>query len=228
MSEPLSVSERYKDALGRIDQAAKAADRDPSDVTLVAVSKVQPDDRVQALLDCGHRTFGENRVQEVQSRWGNKFSDYRTDMELRLIGPLQTNKAEDAVCLFDVIETLDRDKLAKALVKAAEKIGRMPRLMVQVNTGEEPQKSGVLPSDLLAFLTRLKKEYDIRPEGLMCIPPAGQAASPHFWWLANLARDHGLGLLSMGMSSDYETAIKMGATHIRVGSALFGDRDYSA
>ncbi len=194
----------------------------------MAVSKVQPDDRVQALLDCGHRTFGENRVQEAQSRWGDRFSGYRDSMELRLIGPLQTNKAEDAVRLFDVIETLDRDKLAKALVTAAEKVGRMPRLMVQVNTGEEPQKSGVLPSELPAFLTRLEKEYDLRPEGLMCIPPAGQAASPHFWWLGNLARDHGLGLLSMGMSSDYETAIKMGATHIRVGSALFGERDYSA
>lgn len=226
MTDDLSIAERRADVLERIATAAKAAGRDASDVNLVAVSKIQPDDRIKDMLAAGHGTFGENRVQEAQTRWEKTFSDHRQDIDLRLIGPLQTNKAEDAVRLFDVIETLGREKLAKALVKAADKVGRMPKLLVQVNTGEEAQKAGVLPTDLPAFLTRLKSEYDITPEGLMCIPPVGEAASPHFWFLANLAKEHGLKSLSMGMSGDYETAIKLGATHIRVGSAMFGERDY--
>lgn len=226
MTDDLSIFERRNTVLERIQAAAKAAGRDVSDVNLVAVSKVQPDARVKDMLAAGQKVFGENRVQEAQSRWDETFADHRQDIELRLIGPLQTNKAEDAVGLFDVIETLDREKLAKALLKAAEKVGRMPSLLVQVNTGEEDQKAGVLPADLPAFLKRLKSEYDITPEGLMCIPPVAEAASPHFWFLANLARDHGLKTLSMGMSSDYDTAIKLGATHVRVGSAMFGERDY--
>ncbi len=224
MTDHLTISDRYEEILGRIDQAAKGADRAPDDISLVAVSKVQSDDRVQALLQCGHCIFGENRVQEAQGRWGERFSDMRPDIELRLIGPLQTNKAEQAVKLFDVIETLDRLKLAGALLRAAEKVGRMPQVFVQVNTGEEVQKSGVMPGALPGFLRDLKTEYDLIPDGLMCIPPVGEAASPHFWWLANMAADHGISSLSMGMSSDFETAIKMGATHIRVGSALFGAR----
>jgi len=160
-------------------------------------------------------------VQEAQKRWGETFVEARKNLELRLIGPLQTNKAADAVALFDVIETVDREKLLKALVKAAETAGRMPRLYVQVNTGEEAQKSGVLPAELPAFLKLMRGTYDLEPEGLMCIPPAGEAASPHFWMLSNLAKTNGVEKLSMGMSADYEIAAEMGATSVRVGSALF-------
>jgi len=206
--------------------AAKRAGRSDEPV-LVAVSKVQSDERIEQMLAAGQRVFGENRVQEGQKRWGETFSAHRENIELRLIGPLQTNKAEDAVRLFDVIETLDREKLAKALVKAADKTGRMPRLLVQVNTGEESQKAGIAPHDVSAFLKLLKNDYGLTPEGLMCIPPMGEAASPHFWLLKKLANEHGLKTISMGMSGDYETAIEMGATHVRVGSALFGERDYS-
>ena len=221
----MSISEKRASILERITAAAKLAARG-QDPVLVAVSKVQPDARVQDMLAAGQAVFGENRVQEAQKRWGETFKSHRGDIELRLIGPLQTNKAEDAVELFDVIETLDREKLAKALVKAAEKLGRMPRLLVQVNTGEENQKAGVAPRDLSGFLELLKTEYNIMPEGLMCIPPVGEAASPHFWLLKKLADEHGLKTISMGMSSDFETAIELGATYIRVGSALFGERDY--
>ena len=178
------------------------------------------------MLAAGQKTFGENRVQEAQKRWGETFARHRGEVELRLIGPLQTNKVENAVRLFDVIETLDREKLAKALVKAAKKVGQMPRLVVQVNTGQEDQKAGIAPQDVKAFLELLKTEYDIIPEGLMCIPPVDEAASPHFWLLKKLAEEHGLKTVSMGMSGDFETAIEMGATHVRVGSALFGARDY--
>lgn len=194
---------------------------------LVAVSKVQPDNRITEMLKTGQRIFGENRVQEAQKRWAETFADHRGDLELRLIGPLQTNKAADAVALFDVIETVDREKLLKALVKAVGSDGKMPRLYVQVNTGAEPQKSGVIPADLPAFLNLMRETYKLEPEGLMCIPPAGEAASPHFWLLSNLAKDNGIEKLSMGMSGDYEIAAEMGATSVRVGSALFGARDYN-
>ena len=179
------------------------------------------------MLKTGQRIFGENRVQEAQKRWGETFADARGDVELRLIGPLQSNKAADAAALFDVIETVDREKLLQALVKAAGTDGVMPRLYVQVNTGEEPQKSGVLPAALPAFLKLMRETYNLEPEGLMCIPPAGEAASPHFWLLSNLAKANGIEKLSMGMSADYETAAEMGATSVRVGSALFGVRDYT-
>lgn len=206
--------------------AAKLIGGAPSRPELVAVSKVQTASRVQAVLDLGQRIFGENRVQEAQGRWGEDFSAYRDKIELRLIGPLQTNKAKDAAALFDVIETLDRETLLKALVKAADKTGRRPRLYLQVNTGEEPQKSGLLPSELEGFAAKMRSDYDWEPEGLMCIPPQGEAASPHFWLLSNLAQNCGIAKLSMGMSGDYETAIKMGASSVRIGSALFGARDY--
>jgi len=221
-----TISERRQDVIGRMSAAAKRAGQAVLP-DLVAVSKVQPDARVKDMLEAGQKIFGENRVQEAQTRWGETFKAVRQDIELRLIGPLQSNKAEAAVAMFDVIETLDREKLAKALVKASAKLGRMPRLYVQVNTGEEPQKAGVAPQDLPDFLKRLSSEYDIHPEGLMCIPPAGQAASPHFWLLSKLAQQNELEKLSMGMSGDYETAIEMGATSVRVGSALLGARDYS-
>ena len=193
-------------------------------VTLVAVSKVQPEPRIEAGLAAGQRVFGENRVQEAQKRWSTRRAAH-PDLQLHLIGPLQTNKAEDAVALFDVIETLDREKLLKALLAGAEKTGRLPKLLVQVNTGEEPQKSGVTPAELPAFLKHIKDEYDAVPAGLMCIPPQGEAASPHFWLLKKLAARHELAELSMGMSGDFETAIQMGASHVRVGSALFGARE---
>ena len=218
------ISDQHKTVLAKIAAASKRAGMSAAD--LVAVSKVQPDARVKEMLKTGQRIFGENRVQEAQTRWGETFADHRGDVELRLIGPLQTNKAADAVALFDVIETVDREKLLKALVKAVGD-GKMPRLYVQVNTGAEPQKSGVLPAELPAFLKTMRETYSLEPEGLMCIPPAGEAASPHFWMLSNLAKANGVAKLSMGMSADYEIAAEMGATSVRVGSALFGERDYN-
>lgn len=225
MDKPETIKDKRDLILERIGAAAKRAGRNDLP-QLVAVSKVQPDVRITEALAAGQTIFGENRVQEGQQRWGETFASKREGLELRLIGPLQTNKALDAVQLFDVIETLDREKLVKAILKAADKTGRLPRLYVQVNTGEEPQKSGVLPKDLPAFLSRLSSEYNLTLEGLMCIPPAGEAASPHFWFLKNLARDHGIEKLSMGMSADYDTATEFGATSVRVGSALFGERVY--
>lgn len=225
MDENLSIADKRAAILEAMAGAAKRSGRTDK-LTLVAVSKVQPEARVKEMLAAGQRVFGENRVQEAQARWGETFGAARKDIELRLIGPLQTNKAEDACMLFDVIETLDREKLLKALLKAADKAGALPRLLVQINTGEEAQKSGLAPANLPVFLKRIKAEYNIVPQGLMCIPPQGEAASPHFWLLKKLANRHGLAELSMGMSGDYETAIEMGATHVRLGSALFGARNY--
>ena len=216
------ISNQHKTVLDKLTAASKRAGQPPA--ALVAVSKVQPDARIADMLKTGQRIYGENRVQEAQTRWGETFADDREGLELRLIGPLQTNKAADAVALFDVIETVDREKLLKALVKAVGPNGKMPRLYVQVNTGEETQKSGVRPADVPAFLTLMRETYNLEPEGLMCIPPADEAASPHFWLLSNLAKDNGVAKLSMGMSGDYEIAAEMGATSVRVGSALFGAR----
>ncbi len=193
---------------------------------LIAVSKVQPDARIAAALDAGQTVFGENRVQEAQGRWGERFADRRDGLELHLIGPLQTNKAKDAVALFDCVQTLDREKLAKALLKAADAVGRMPRLLAQVNTGAEDQKAGVLAAELGGFLDRLESEYSLRPDGLMCIPPVDEPASIHFALLERLAREHAMKELSMGMSADYGVAVPFGATMVRVGSALFGARNY--
>ena len=233
MSDPnqkkpdLSIPERRSQTLAAIKEAAKRANRS-GEITLVAVSKVQPDERIEAMLGAGQKVFGENRVQEAVARWGETFAERRKDLTLHLIGPLQTNKCDDAVALFDVIETVDREKLLKALVKACEKTQQpMPRLYVQVNTGEEDQKSGVLPAALPDFLRIMRETYKLEPEGLMCIPPADEAASPHFWFLKNLATENGLEKLSMGMSGDFETAVELGATSVRVGSALFGERSYS-
>ena len=204
----------------RIATAARAADRDPADVTLVAVSKQQPWERIEPVLAAGQGVFGENRVQEAMARWAEK----RDDVELRLIGPLQSNKAKEAVAVFDVIETLDREKLAKALAEEAQKQGRSPRLYIQVNTGEEPQKAGVIPPDADAFVALMRGTYGFQIEGLMCIPPAEEPPGPHFALLAKIAARNGIGRLSMGMSADFETAIRFGATSVRVGSALFGER----
>lgn len=193
-------------------------------MTLTAVSKTQPPEAIDAILATGQRIFGENRVQEAQGRWTERRATL-PDLELRLIGPLQTNKAEDAVALFDMIETLDREKLARALAQAAEKRGRSPRVLVQVNTGMEPQKAGVLPDQSDALIAAARGTYGLTVDGLMCIPPADQDAEPHFKMLRDMAERNGLSVLSMGMSGDYETAIRCGATHVRVGTALFGERN---
>lgn len=207
----------------RIAAACRAADRDPASVTLTAVSKTQTPSAIDAALATGQRVFGENRVQEAQGRWIARRPALE-GLELRLIGPLQTNKAAEAVDLFDVIETLDREKLARALAEAAMKRGRSPRLLVQVNTGAEPQKAGVLPDQADALIAAARGTYGLILEGLMCIPPADQDPTPHFALLRDMADRHGLPVLSMGMSGDYEAAIRCGATHVRVGTALFGER----
>jgi pyridoxal phosphate enzyme (YggS family) len=221
MDPACPIAARRGVLLGQIEAAARASGRDPSAITLVAVSKQQPDARIDAALASGQRIFGENRVQEAQSRWDSRD---RAGLELRLIGPLQTNKARDAVALFDVIETVDRPRLAAALATATRALGRQPRFLAQVNTGEEPQKAGCAPGDLPALLEACGRE-GITIEGLMCIPPAGEPPGPHFALLAKLAARHDLATLSMGMSEDFETAVRFGATHVRVGSAFFGARD---
>ena len=191
-------------------------------VTLTAVSKTQPPEAVEAALAAGQRVFGENRVQEAQGRWSDRRGGI-AGLELRLIGPLQSNKAADAVALFDVIETLDRAKLADALAAAGVRIGKPVRVLIQVNTGAEPQKAGVLPGATGELIDHARAAGLI-VEGLMCIPPADEAPGPHFALLRKIARRHRLETLSMGMSGDYETAIRFGATHVRVGSSLFGER----
>ena len=209
---------------GRIAQACIEAGRDPVSVILTAVSKTQPSEALEAALATSQRIFGENRVQEARSHWAERRAAF-SDLELRLIGPLQTNKAVEAVELFDVIETLDREKLASALAAAMQKTGRRPRVLVQVNTGAEPQKAGVLPAEADALIAAARDIHGLSVEGLMCIPPADAAPEPHFALLAEIAARNGLSVLSMGMSGDYETAIRCGATHVRVGSALFGERN---
>lgn len=191
---------------------------------LVAASKRQPDARIDAMLSAGQRIFGENWVQEAEARWASR-RDRWPGLELRLIGPLQTNKAEDAVRLFDVVETLDRPRLAAALSRAMAKTGRRPAILIQVNTGEEPQKSGVAPGELDRLYRTATQEHGLPVEGLMCIPPVDEPAGPHFALLAKLADRLGLAQRSMGMSGDYPLAARLGATHVRVGTALFGTRD---
>jgi hypothetical protein len=205
-----------------IEGAGRAAGRAPGDVTLTAVSKTQPPEAIEAALAAGQRVFGENRVQEAQGRWQGS-RETMSGLELRLIGPLQSNKAADAVALFDVIETLDRPKLADALALAGARAGKPVRVLIQINTGAEPQKAGVLPGETADLIDHARRAGLI-VEGLMCIPPADEAPGPHFALLRKIARRHGLETLSMGMSGDYETAIRFGATHVRVGSSLFGER----
>lgn len=209
--------------LSRIGAACKAHGRDPAGVQLVAVSKMQPWTAIAPVLAAGQRVFGENRVQEARERWSERRSDTPA-LELRLIGPLQTNKADDAAAFFDVIETLDRPSLAAALARAIQKAGRSPRLYVQVNTGEEAQKAGVIPTEADTFVAEARAAYGFAIEGLMCIPPAGEPAGPHFALLRKIAARNGIERLSMGMSGDFETAIRFGATSVRVGSAVFGAR----
>lgn len=223
MSITSDIETARSDILARIAAAARADGRTPDAVALVAVSKQQPDERVDAMLAVGQRVFGENRVQEAQARWAPRRAAF-ADLKLRLIGPLQSNKAEDAVALFDAIDSLDRPKLAAALADAVQKLGRSPELLVQVNTGEEPQKAGVVPAEADSFIRAARQTYGLRVAGLMCIPPADEEPALHFALLAKIAARNGLAELSMGMSEDFETAVRFGATQVRVGSALFGSR----
>lgn len=207
----------------RIAKAAQTAQRASEDVTLIAVSKGHPADAVRAAIEVGQRTFGENRVQEAKT----KFPELRAahaDLDVHLIGPLQTNKARDAVALFDAIHSVDREHLAETLASEIARAGRTPKLFVQVNTGEEPQKAGVAPREAPAFVRQCREQFKLKISGLMCIPPEDEEPSLHFAMLAKLARDVGVNNLSMGMSADFETAIKLGATHVRVGTAIFGER----
>ncbi|PIV73988.1 MAG: YggS family pyridoxal phosphate-dependent enzyme [Rhodobacteraceae bacterium CG17_big_fil_post_rev_8_21_14_2_50_65_11] len=210
------------DITAAVAAAAQKAGRDPAGVRLIAVSKVQPLDRVEAVLSQGHRLFGENRVQEAAGKWPDFKARY-DGVKLHLIGPLQSNKARQAMELFDAIHSLDRPKLAKALARLAQEDGHCPDLMIQVNTGEEPQKAGVLPGDADAFIAEARA-MDLPVKGLMCIPPVDETPALHFALLAKIADRNGLSELSMGMSADFETAIAHGATCVRVGSAIFGER----
>jgi pyridoxal phosphate enzyme (YggS family) len=203
-----------------IDRAARDFGREPADVRLVCVTKTVTSERIRPVIEAGERIFGENRVQEAQERWAGR----RNSLELRLIGPLQSNKAREAVALFESIETLDRPSLAKVLAAEIQRAGRAPSLFVQVNTGAEPQKAGILPQDADSFIAECRTQYGLHPVGLMCIPPFDEQASPHFALLNKIARRNGLTELSMGMSADYALGIQLGATHVRIGSAIFGER----
>lgn len=208
----------------RIARAEEKAGRAAGSVQLIAVSKVQPNERVEAVLQQGHRCFGENKVQEAAGKWPG-FAERFDGIDLHLIGPLQTNKARQAVELFDSIHSVDRPKLANTLARLAQELGKCPDLFVQVNTGEEEQKAGVMPAEADAFIAECRK-LDLPVKGLMCIPPVEEEASLHFALLAKIAERNGLQGLSMGMSGDFEKAIALGATHVRVGSAIFGARTY--
>ncbi|MBR9764293.1 MAG: YggS family pyridoxal phosphate-dependent enzyme [Rhodobacteraceae bacterium] len=206
----------------RIAKASAAAGRDAASVKLIAVSKVQPLERVRAVLDEGHRIFGENRVQEAASKWPD-FREHYADVELHIIGPLQSNKVRQAMELSQAIHSVDRPKIAETIARIADETGACPQLFLQVNTGEEPQKAGVLPAEADDFVARCRA-LSLPVAGLMCIPPVEEEASLHFALLSKIAARNGLEGLSMGMSGDFEKAISFGATHVRVGSAIFGDR----
>jgi pyridoxal phosphate enzyme (YggS family) len=218
----MTIPENLNTILARIEAARKAALKPASQTRLVAVSKTVDESGIRAALEAGQRRFGENRVQEAHAKFPQLKSEF-PDLELHLIGPLQSNKVREAVALFDVIETLDRAKLAEALAAERDKSGKCPALFVQVNTGEEPQKAGVLPKEAGALIAHARK-LSLPVIGLMCIPPAEDDAAPHFAFLAKLAREHDLPELSMGMSSDFEMAVRFGASYVRVGSAIFGTR----
>ncbi|SMC81579.1 hypothetical protein SAMN06297251_10926 [Fulvimarina manganoxydans] len=220
----MSVSEQYNEVREAIDKAVREANRSPEEVTLVAVSKTHGEEAILPVIEAGQRVFGENKVQEAKGKWPSIRERY-DDIELRLIGPLQSNKTGEAVALFDVIESVDREKIAREIAKEVAKQGRAPRLYVQVNTGEEEQKAGIAPKDAVAFVERCRSEHGLTIEGLMCIPPFEDNPGPHFALLAKLAKEARVEKLSMGMSGDYETAIAFGATSVRVGTAIFGARE---
>lgn len=217
------VAERLAEVRRRIAQAGAEAKRDAAEVTLVAVSKTFGAEAIAPVIAAGQRMFGENRVQEAKAKWP-ALRDLHPDLVLHLIGPLQSNKAKEAVALFDAIHTVDRPSICAALAKEIDKQGRAPLLLVEINTGAEPQKAGVLPEAADGFLRACRETYGLTIAGLMCIPPLEEPPAPHFALTAKIAARNGLGVLSMGMSADYETAIKLGATHVRVGSAIFGER----
>lgn len=219
----MTIAENLHDILARIAAARKAAVKPAPATHLVAVSKTVPEDGVREAIAAGQRLFGENRVQEAQGKFPALKTEY-PDLELHLIGPLQTNKVREAAALFDCIQSLDRTRLADALAAERERSGLAPRLFVQVNTGEEPQKAGVIPREAGALIAYARDDLKLPVEGLMCIPPLEEDAAPHFALLKKLAAEHGLQNLSMGMSGDFELAVKFGATHVRVGSAIFGAR----
>ena len=214
---------RLESVRAEIVRAARDFGRDPASITLIAVSKAFPAEAIEPVLVAGHRVFGENYVQEGKGKWPALRERY-PDVELHMIGPLQSNKAKEAVQLFDAIHTLDRTSLAEALAKEMAKQGRRPKLLVQVNTGEEPQKGGVVPTEADAFIAACRERFGFEIVGLMCIPPADQPPSPHFALLNTIAARNGLEWLSIGMSADFEAAIQLGATHVRIGSAIFGAR----
>ena len=224
-----SIANNIQDIQAKIAKACARADRPDKNCQLIAVSKVQPQEKLQAALEAGHRLFGENRVQEAQEHWQSLRSTH-PDLRLHLIGPLQTNKAREAVRLFDAIQTVDRPKLAeilaKELARETAETGRTLECYVQVNTGEEPQKAGILPKDAEAFIDDCRNRLALPITGVMCIPPVEDEPSPHFAFLRELAKRAGLRNISMGMSADYELAAELGATHVRVGTAVFGARDY--
>lgn len=207
----------------KIGAAERETNRPEGSTALVAVSKTFDAEHIRPVIEAGQRVFGENRVQEAQGKWPQLKAEF-SDIELHLIGPLQSNKAKEAVALFDVIETVDREKIAAELAREIEKQGRSPKLYVQVNTGSEPQKAGIEPREAVAFVKRCREVHGLTIEGLMCIPPAEENPGPHFALLEKLAREAGVTKLSMGMSGDYELAVAFGATSVRVGSAIFGTR----
>lgn len=224
MSETvISIAANLTATRAAIDVAAKASGRARDQVTLIAVSKTQPAEAIERAIAAGQLVFGENRIQEAQAKWPDLKARYR-DVELHLLGSLQTNKVKAALELFDVIHTLDRPKLAAAVAREGERVGKLPRCFVQINTGEEPQKGGALPCDADDFVAACRTEYGLPVAGLMCIPPADEEPALHFALLKKIAQRNGLESLSMGMSGDFELAVEMGATHIRVGTAIFGPR----
>ncbi len=223
---PVDVAANLARVRAEITAAAQAP-RAAAAVTLVAVSKTHGAERIRPALEAGHRCFGENRVQEAKAKWPALRADF-PDMALHLIGPLQTNKVREAVASFDVIQTLDRPRLAEALAAEAARVGHCPHLFIEVNTGEEPQKAGIAPAETAAFLTDCRDRLGLPVVGLMCIPPIDEDPALHFALLADLAQRLGLAQLSMGMSADYDVAVRFGATHVRVGTAIFGERPHPA
>jgi pyridoxal phosphate enzyme (YggS family) len=223
MAPEADIQDNLRAVKTRVAEAATAAGRSPGDVTLVAIAKTHPPGVIRLAIAAGQRVFGENRVQEAEDKWPALKTEF-SDLQLHLVGTLQRNKVKRAVQLFDVIETIDRPELARAIAREIESSGRRPKCFVQVNTGDEPQKRGVRPEDADAFITACRDEIGLEIDGLMCVPPLEDEPSLHFALLREIARRNGIGGLSMGMSGDFETAIQFGATHVRVGTAIFGER----
>ncbi len=223
MTNSVQIGSRLSAVRAEIARACKDAGRDPAGVTLIAVAKTFGAEVIEPAIAAGQKIFGENRVQEAKAKWPPLKAKY-LDLELHMVGSLQSNKAKEAVALFDAIHSLDRQSLAEALAKEIAKQNRRPLLFVEINTGAEPQKAGVLPQDADAFIKRCREDWGLKVDGLMCIPPFDEAPAPHFALTAKIAARNGLKLLSMGMSADFPVAIAMGATHIRVGTAIFGER----